>query len=75
MPSYRHLYTVRKVQGQRSDDALELTGSLAPPAGFEAVPGEDARSLVNYLLTLKRDSDLPAGAEGSDSTEPEPAAN
>ena len=59
MPSFRHLYIKRKVRGQRSDDALVLSGELAPGKGFEVVPSEDARALVGYLMTLKKDQPLP----------------
>ena len=63
MPSYRHLYTLRRVQGERSDEALELEGDSAPPAGYEVVPTDDARVLVDYLMTLKRDGELPTKPE------------
>lgn len=63
MPSYRHLYVKRKVQGERSAEALDLKGDLAPPAGYEVVPTDDARSLVDYLMTLKRDGQVPVSAE------------
>lgn len=63
MPSYRHLYTLRKIQGEPSEEALELKGEMAPPAGFEVVPGEDARALVDYLMTLKRDGETPESAD------------
>lgn len=75
MPSYRHLYSIRKVQGERSSDALDLTGDMAPPAGFEVVPGDDARALVDYLLTLKRDSEVPSAGDGAEAPAADPAAN
>ena len=59
MPSFRHLYHKRKVRGQRSADALPLTGEFDPGEGFEVVPTEAARTLVGYLMTLKKDSALP----------------
>lgn len=63
MPSYRHLYIKRKVQGERSADALDLKGEFAPPNGYEVVPSDAAHALVDYLLTLKRDGDLPLTPE------------
>ena len=63
MPAYRNLYIERKVQGARSADALDLKGEHAPPVGHEVVPTDDARSLVNYLLALKRDGEVPMTAE------------
>jgi hypothetical protein len=37
---------------------IVLTGSDAPPAGYKIVPTDDARSLVAYLLSLKKDYHL-----------------
>ncbi len=60
MPSFRYLYKMQKVAGQPSDEAIKgLTGPHAPPAGYEVIPTDDAKSLVAYLLSLKRDYPLP----------------
>ena len=59
MPSYRHLYTERPIQGLGSEEALDIKGDRAPEDGFEIVPTDDARSLVDYLMTLKRDGAVP----------------
>jgi cytochrome c oxidase cbb3-type subunit 2 len=59
MPAYRFLFIERKISGLPSDDALALTGDDTPPAGFEIVPTNDARSLVAYLLSLKKNYHLP----------------
>ena len=60
MPSFRHLYTVRPVQGEVSDDAVQgLKGPHAPPPGFEVVPSAEANALVAYLLSLKQNYPLP----------------
>ena len=59
MPAYRFLFIERKISGLPSVDALALTGDDAPPAGFEIVPTAAARSLVAYLLSLKKDYHLP----------------
>jgi cbb3-type cytochrome oxidase cytochrome c subunit len=59
MPSFRHLYVMRKIQGQASEHALPLTGKYAPPEGFEVVPGEKAQALAEYLMSLRRDTPLP----------------
>src|SRR4029434_9296292 len=37
MPSYRFLYQTRRISDARSSDALQLTGSDAPPDGWEIV--------------------------------------
>jgi cbb3-type cytochrome oxidase cytochrome c subunit len=53
MPSFRFLFTKEKVEGAYSPEALPLQGELAPPAGYEIVPTEDAKNLVAYLLSLR----------------------
>lgn len=60
MPSFRFLYKVQKIQGQPSENAVRgLAGSHAPPEGFEVVPTDEAKALVAYLLSLKRNYPLP----------------
>ena len=59
MPPYRHLFEVRKIQGQRSSEALDLTGAAAPQSGLEVVPTTAAKNLVAYLLSLRHDYPLP----------------
>lgn len=54
MPPYRYLFEKRKISGQKSADALELTGKNAPEPGYEIVPKQQAKDLVGYLLTLDR---------------------
>jgi cytochrome c oxidase cbb3-type subunit 2 len=54
MPEYRFLFITQKISGQPSHDALVLSGDDAPPAGYEIVPGAQAKSLVAYLLSLKK---------------------
>ena len=59
MPPFRDLFEVRRIQGQRSDEALDLTGADAPAAGYEVVPTSEAKNLVAYLLSLRHDYPLP----------------
>ncbi len=59
MPSFKHLYKVRKIQGQGSASALSLSGRFAPKKGFEVVPTAEAEALVDYLLSLKKDYPIP----------------
>ena len=59
MPSFRHLITVRKIQGQRSADALILGSEFPVKPGYEVVPTADAKNLVAYLLSLRHDYPLP----------------
>ena len=58
MPAYRFLYDKRKIDGQRSVDALDLTGRDAPPDGWEIVPTYDAKCLVAYLMSLDQSHPL-----------------
>lgn len=59
MPSYTYLFTVRKIEGQRAADALDLPEEFAPKSGYEVVPTAAARNLVAYLLAQKHDYALP----------------
>jgi cytochrome c oxidase cbb3-type subunit 2 len=58
MPAYRFLYEKRLIGDERSADALQLTGSDAPPAGSEIVPTYDAKCLVAYLMSLDQSHPL-----------------
>ena len=53
MPPFHFLFIKEKIDGTPSPDALPLQGDLAPPAGYEIVPTEDAKNLVAYLLSLR----------------------
>ena len=54
MPSYRFLYQSRRISDARSSDALPLTGSDAPPEGWEIIPTYDAKCLVAYMMALNQ---------------------
>jgi len=58
MPSYRFLYEKRLITGERSANALHLSGSDAPPEGWEIVPSFDAQCLVAYLMALNQSHPL-----------------
>jgi len=58
MPSYRFLYQSRRINDARSSDALPLTGSDAPPEGWEIVPTYDAKCLVAYMMALNQSHPL-----------------
>jgi cytochrome c oxidase cbb3-type subunit 2 len=58
MPSYRFLYKTRRISDARSSDALQLTGSDAPPAGWEVIPTYDAKCLVAYMMSLNQSHPL-----------------
>jgi cbb3-type cytochrome oxidase cytochrome c subunit len=81
MPAYRFLYEKRRINGERSADALKLTGKEAPGEGWEIVPTYDAQCLVAYLMSLDQSHPLkevksaaPASAPPA-STSPAPAAS
>jgi cbb3-type cytochrome oxidase cytochrome c subunit len=80
MPSYRFLYQARRISDARSSDALQLTGSDAPPEGWEIVPTYDAKCLVAYMMALNqshplkdvRSAGAPAAAPAAASPSPAP---
>jgi cbb3-type cytochrome oxidase cytochrome c subunit len=79
MPSYRFLYQTRRISDARSSDALQLTGSDAPPEGWEVVPTYDAKCLVAYMMALNQSHPLKdvrsaaAPAAASPAASPSPA--
>ena len=58
MPAYKFLYEKHPISGERSADALQLTGPDAPPPGWEIVPTYDASCLVAYLMSLDQSHPL-----------------
>src|SRR5882757_10256966 len=58
MPSYRFLYEKRRIAGEHSAEALQLSSSDAPPAGWEVVPTYDAKCVVAYLMGLNQSHPL-----------------
>lgn len=68
MPSFRYLFETRKIVGQRSADALNLTEPDAPDAGYEVVPTAEGRSLVAYLMSL--DHTHPLAEAGMETSQP-----
>ena len=58
MPAYKFLYERHQVAGERSADALELSGREAPPPGWEIVPTYEAKCLVAYLMSLDQSHPL-----------------
>jgi cytochrome c oxidase cbb3-type subunit 2 len=83
MPSYRFLYRMRRIGAGSRSDALQLTGSDAPPEGWEIVPTFDAKCLVAYLMALNQSHSLkearstgpPAAASPVASPSPAPAGS
>ena len=58
MPAYRFLYEKRRIAGERSAEALQLSGSDAPPEGWEVVPTYNAKCVVAYLMGLNQSHPL-----------------
>jgi cbb3-type cytochrome oxidase cytochrome c subunit len=58
MPAYKFLYEKRRISGERSADALTLTGPDAPSDEWEIVPTYDAKCLVAYLMSLDQSHEL-----------------
>jgi len=58
MPAYRFLYEKRRIAGELSAEALQLSGSDAPPEGWEVVPTYDAKCVVAYLMGLNQSHPL-----------------
>ena len=63
MPSYRYLYRLQKIEGQRSANAIDLLPPDTAPDGYEVVPTYEAEALVAYLLSLNRNYPLPEAPE------------
>lgn len=70
MPAYRHLYKVKPIEGNGAATALKLPGDLPkellPEEGYEVVPTPAAEQLVDYLLSLKKDSPVPGEVVAED---------
>ncbi len=54
MPPYRFLFEKRKISGAPSSDAFKVLPPDAPEEGYEIVPSNEAKALVQYLIALKR---------------------
>ncbi len=74
MPAYKFLFDKRPITGQRSADALPLTGSDAPPEGWEVVPSYDAKCLVAYIMSRDQSHPLKEVKSGAAPAAPAAAA-
>jgi cbb3-type cytochrome oxidase cytochrome c subunit len=76
MPAFKFLYEKRRVSGERSADALKLTGADALPDDWEVVPSYDAKCLVAYLMSLDQSHELKEAKLGSvPASAPAPASS
>lgn len=55
-PSYRFLFVEREIKGARSTEALPFGGTDTT----ELLPSAEAKALVSYLMSLKKDQPVPA---------------
>jgi cbb3-type cytochrome oxidase cytochrome c subunit len=58
MPAFKFLYEKRRITGQRSEDALKLSGDADPGEDWEVIPTYDAKCLVAYLMSLDQSHEL-----------------
>ena len=58
MPPYRFLFEKRRIERERSPEALVLPPELALEPGYEIVPKPVATALVTYLLSLQANEPL-----------------
>jgi cytochrome c oxidase cbb3-type subunit 2 len=70
MPSYKHLFLVRKITGTPSPDALKLPQAMSAEAGYEVVPKPEAKALVAYLASLDRSHPLKEAGKATAATTP-----
>ena len=56
MPSYRHLYTSRELDGPPPSGVIVIREENRL---IQIVPGKEAEALVSYLMSLKKDYKLP----------------
>jgi cytochrome c oxidase cbb3-type subunit 2 len=76
MPAYKFLYEKRRISGERSADALKVTGPDAVDDEWEIVPTYDAKCLVAYLMSLDQSHDLKeAKALSAPAPAPAPASS
>ena len=58
-PSFRFMFNEQEVKGNPNADALPFAGH----DNIEVVPSSDAKALVSYLLSLKKDQPVPASLD------------
>lgn len=64
MPAYHNLFHIREIQGQRSDEALDVKLDCEDAENWEVVPTDDAKALAAYLMSMKKDYKVPAALSG-----------
>lgn len=69
-PPMPFLFKTEKIQGAKSQDAI----AFASKDGMQVVPTSEAKALVSYLLSLKKDQPVPAVLNFSPAKDKETAA-
>ena len=64
-PSFRFLFDEEAITGNASDEAVPVITE----EGMEILPSAEAKALVSYLLSLKKDQAVPASLDFSPPTE------
>jgi len=62
MPAFRYYFDVKPIKnGQREPDALNFPAGYegGPPEGYQVVPTQEGKAIVEYLLSLRVDYELP----------------
>ncbi len=63
-PSFRYLFEEKTIGAGLSEDAVTFIDGKSPGSDTtEFVPGSDAKALVSYLLSLKKDQPVPASLD------------
>ena len=75
MPAYKFLYEKRRISGERSADALKLTGAEDPGEDWEVIPSYDAKCLVAYLMSLDQSHELKEAKLTTAGAAPAPSAS
>ncbi|HEY8900731.1 MAG TPA: cbb3-type cytochrome c oxidase subunit II [Chthoniobacterales bacterium] len=70
MPSFRFLFVERPIGASPNPEALVVRGPHPPRKGYEILPTQEARDLVAYLLSLRREDPLPEVASPPPSSAP-----
>ena len=63
MPAYRWLFQNPGDPGSTFRRCSQAGGRDAPLPGYEVVPTEEGKALVDYLLSLKKNYPLPEAPE------------
>lgn len=69
-PSFRFMFDISEVKGNRSGESMPFEVE----EGMQIIPSSEARALVSYLLSLRKDQPVPVSLQFSPPTTQAPAA-